>query len=111
MPVLPALLMVGLVLALVWRSRTPVWLPLAGFLLLFVLNVFVWFIFGAHIARDALSVLVYVALQAWCTVGCLILLVASVSVLRQWRQRAALVLSGFGVVAPLMALLVAAGVG
>jgi hypothetical protein len=108
MPVLPALVLVGLVLALVWRDRAPLWLPLVGFLALLAINVGVAVIFAPHVAGA--GALMYAVGQAWCIIGCVLLLVATLAVGRRWTSRTALLLVGFAVAAPMMALFVAVGV-
>ena len=107
-PGVPALILVGLVLAFVWRSDSPVWLPLAGFLALVAVNVGVAVIFDFHVAGAA--ILMSALLQVWCAIGCVLLLVATIAVARQWASRAPILIVGFAVMAPLMALFLAVAV-
>ena len=107
-PGVPALVLVGLVLSLVWRGRAPVWLPLAGFLALVVVNVGVALVFDLHVA--GVEVLVSALFQVWCLIGCVLLLVATIAVARQWTSRAPILIVGFAVMAPLMALFFAVAV-
>jgi hypothetical protein len=104
----PALILVGLVLALVWRGKAPVWLPLAGFLALVVVNIGVAVIFDFHVA--GVAILLSALFQVWCLIGCVLLLVATIAVARQWTSQAPILIVGFAMMAPLMALFFAVAV-
>jgi hypothetical protein len=99
------LVLAGLVLSLVWRGRAPVWLPLVGLLAAVVVSVVAVQTFGSHVAGEA--ALLAAGTIAWCLIGCALLVVATLAVVRRWTARTAMLIVAFGVLTPLAALFLA----
>jgi hypothetical protein len=103
--VVPALLLVGLVLALRWRSRSPVWLPLAACGALATIGVWSLFSVTPRIAFPGDGVGYFLVTFSWGLLGGLLLLIAALALWRGWSSRAGLLIAGFVVPAPLLAIM------
>ncbi len=99
------LVLAGLVLALRWRGRTPAWLPLEG--VLAVITSILVAIFDSHLSGLAI---LFIALIPWCLTGCVLLLVATLAIARQWTSRTPVLIGAFGVLAPVALLFLVVGV-
>lgn len=100
---MPALSLVCLVLAIRWRRRSPLWLPVAGAVAMLALATYmvVWPV-AVHHAQltwyDAIS-------SGWLLLAFAMHVLAAFAVKRQWPSRGAWVVASFAVPAPLALLL------
>jgi hypothetical protein len=103
--VVPALLLVGLVLSLRWRSRSPLWLPLSACAALATIGAWSVFSVTPRIAFPGDGVGYYLFAFSWGLLGGVLLLLAALALWRGWSSRAGLLIAGFVVPAPLMAIM------
>jgi hypothetical protein len=92
----PALFLVLGALGLLWRRRTPIWLPLVASVALLA--------YGWLWADEPLGSRFAAVVSAWCLVGMVLLILAAVGIANRWRSRGALLVAGLAVPAPLLAL-------
>ena len=104
--VLPVLVLAGLVLSLRWRSRAPLWLPLSACCGLGTIGV--WSIVSVLPRNTVLGHGVghYLFAFSWGVVAVALLLLAALAIQRSWSVRTGLLIAGFVVPAPLMAIMV-----
>jgi hypothetical protein len=102
---IPVLLLVGLVLSLRWRGRSPLWLPLAACAALGGIGVWSVFSITPYIAFPGDGASYYLFTFAWGLLAGVLLVLAALAVWRKWSARTALLIAGFAVPAPLMAIM------
>jgi len=98
------LVLAGLLLALRWRGRAPAWLPLVG-----VLAVVTSILVAILDSRLSGVAVLFIALIPWCLTGCVLLLIATLAIARRWRSRAPVLITAFGVLAPVALLFLVVG--
>ena len=103
----PAYTFYCLALAIWWRRRSPLWLPLSAALALLALVAFsaldlVGWASGTDRNVDLINIV-------WCSLAALCLLLAARAVQRNWRSRGLLTVVGLLVATPLMALVFSVG--
>jgi len=108
--VVPALLLVGLVLSLRWRSRSPLWLPLCACVALAAIGVWSLVSVAPHVAFPGDGADYFLVTFSWGLLAGVLLLLAALAVWRKWSARTALLIAGFVVPAPLMAILLSIAV-